>query len=169
MCCKVLDINDPEFTKPGGVWCQHIVHGKGCGIYATRPGVCQRYQCAWSISPHMADEWRPDRAKFVAHRSDEKTLHIINDPDFPDACRREPYYSQILSWSRRTGAPTDVIVHIYSRGETSIVFPEGEVNVGASNDRPIYSGYEMRNGKRVPYARYTGHPQVDEATSNQSA
>src|ERR1700719_447449 len=36
MCCKVPAIE--EFAKPPGVWCKHAVSGRGCGIYAERPG-----------------------------------------------------------------------------------------------------------------------------------
>lgn len=159
MCCKVLHIEDPALTKAGGVWCPQVVAGSGCGIYETRPATCRRYQCAWTISPHMGEDWRPDRAGFLAHRSDDGTLHVIVDEDRPDDWKREPYYSTIRGWSLRRGEGNDTMIVVHARGHQLVVFPEAEIDVGPVSNDPIYSGYELNDGKRVPYARYNiPHP-----------
>ena len=156
LCCKLLNV--PELNKPQGKWCEHVMHGKGCAIHATRPAVCRPYQCAWTISPHLPDSWRPDRAGFLAHRSADNALHIFNDDATPNAWRQEPFYSQIKSWSYRTGTPDDTQIIVHSQGKMSVVFPEGAIEVGPESNDPIYSGYEAVNGRRVPYARFGPPP-----------
>ena len=50
MCCKVPAIE--EFAKPPGVWCRHAVSGKGCGIYADRPGSALQAQLFYLLNRH---------------------------------------------------------------------------------------------------------------------
>lgn len=63
-CCEVLGFEarpgEASFTKPAGVACPHLCPG-GCGIYAQRPPVCARFQCAWLQTPSLPDTLRPDR------------------------------------------------------------------------------------------------------------
>jgi hypothetical protein len=33
----------------------------GCGIYSSRPKVCNDWYCAWRNMAHLDDDWRPDR------------------------------------------------------------------------------------------------------------
>lgn len=150
----MLFIDEPELKKPANVRCQHLVE-RGCGIYENRPPVCRKYLCAWTISPHMSDAWRPNIAGFLAHRSDDgKILHIFTDNDTaPEGWRREPYYSQIRSWSVRRGVPADLLILVHSRGRMIVVFPEGEIDVGPESEAAVInSGYRNENGRSVPYA-----------------
>lgn len=58
-CCEVLKIDVPELRKKSGVLCKHHT-GTGCGIYATRPPVCQHFLCGWRLFDTLDDDWRPD-------------------------------------------------------------------------------------------------------------
>jgi hypothetical protein len=64
-CCKDLTIDVPELKKPPGILCTHCMVGKGCGIYETRPPVCQAWFCGWRQMPNLDDEWRPDRSEIL--------------------------------------------------------------------------------------------------------
>ena len=63
-CCVVLGFEaTPEeapFAKPAGEVCPHLCAG-GCAIYAERPPVCRRFQCAWLQTPTLPEGLRPDR------------------------------------------------------------------------------------------------------------
>ena len=63
LCCKVFDV--PSLEKPAGQWCKHCLPGRGCGIHETRPQHCRAFHCMWMTAPWLADEWKPERAKFV--------------------------------------------------------------------------------------------------------
>jgi hypothetical protein len=160
-CCKILPVR--ELNKPAGVWCNHVVQGHGCGIYADRPNICRGYQCLWTVTAPLDERWRPDRAGFVLQPGAiEGEVEVVVDPDRPDAWRREPYYSQIkqISDVGRGGAPR---VLVYTQGHVIVVFPETDIDLGRPNGMPnIAWGYEMQDGRPWPYARYT-YPDGPEA------
>lgn len=58
-CCRELKIDVPELKKKAGVDCPHLT-AAGCGIYATRPPVCQGFLCGWRLFEELDDSWRPD-------------------------------------------------------------------------------------------------------------
>jgi Fe-S-cluster containining protein len=58
VCCTVLRVD--ELSKPAGSDCRHQRAELGCGIHATRPGVCRGYHCLWLQGGLEAEE-RPDR------------------------------------------------------------------------------------------------------------
>ena len=58
-CCVELKIAAPELHKKARVPCQHLT-AAGCGIYASRPGVCQQFLCGWRLFEELGDDWRPD-------------------------------------------------------------------------------------------------------------
>lgn len=63
-CCTALAVGDLDPPKEMGVRCVHLVIGKGCGIYQTRPDSCRQYRCLWldgdgSVTLRTKD--RPDR------------------------------------------------------------------------------------------------------------
>jgi hypothetical protein len=72
-CCVDLKIDTPEFRKKAGVTCPHLA-GTGCGIYATRPKVCQEFLCGWRLLPELGPEWRPDRSGVLIVLQAQKTL-----------------------------------------------------------------------------------------------
>jgi hypothetical protein len=51
---------EAPFAKPAGVACRHLC-AAGCEIYARRPPVCVRFQCAWLQTPSLPASLRPDR------------------------------------------------------------------------------------------------------------
>src|SRR6266436_5938921 len=63
LCCKVIAVAD--FGKLPGVWCQHCIRGKGCGIYEKRPADCRIFFCEWMLTKSLGAEWKPERAKFA--------------------------------------------------------------------------------------------------------
>jgi len=58
-CCEVLKIDVPELKKKAHVLCRFHT-GTGCGIYETRPPVCQHFLCGWRLFAELDDGWRPD-------------------------------------------------------------------------------------------------------------
>jgi hypothetical protein len=61
MCCEWLDIETEGLSKKAGILCQHCT-GQGCGIYQTRPKLCQTFFCGWRVIPKLGDDWRPDKS-----------------------------------------------------------------------------------------------------------
>ena len=59
VCCVELKIATPELRKKARVSCQHLTQS-GCGIYASRPPVCQQFLCGWRLFEELGDDWRPD-------------------------------------------------------------------------------------------------------------
>ena len=152
LCCKILRINVLE--KPAGLWCRHFAKGHGCSIHAGAPGECQRFQCYWSISEVLGDEWRPDRSKMVIWSNIEGRIMVDVDPSHPAAWRREPFYGQLKAWSDRDRPmPLEVLIRIKER--MLVLFPEGEIDLGPQQTEcSIDSGYYIEGGRKVPYARF---------------
>jgi hypothetical protein len=59
VCCTELKIETPSFRKAAGTACNHL-SAAGCGIYETRPPVCQQFLCGWRLFAELTDDWRPD-------------------------------------------------------------------------------------------------------------
>jgi hypothetical protein len=60
LCCTLLRVD--ELRKLGGVRCaalRRAPEAPGCGIHATRPGVCRAYACLW-LSGGLEEADRPD-------------------------------------------------------------------------------------------------------------
>jgi hypothetical protein len=152
MCCKILRINVLE--KPAGVWCHHFSKGLGCSIHAGAPGECHRFQCYWSISETLGEEWRPDRCKLVIWSNVEGRIIVDVDPAHPAAWRQEPYFNQLKAWSNRDRpAPLEVLVRIKER--MLVIFPEGEIDLGPQRTEcSINSGYHLQGGRKVPFAEF---------------
>ena len=131
MCCKTIEVT--EIAKPQHVWCAHCTPGKGCGIYASRPGECAIFSCGWLGDPKLGDEWRPDRSKFViTFEPGTGRVFIACDPTAPSAWRREPYYSGITSSLKLPGAERKQIVILTGRKLTLLV-RNGEYDLGEWN------------------------------------
>jgi hypothetical protein len=67
VCCTELKIEAQEFRKPANTSCEHLC-GAGCGIYATRPPVCQQFLCGWRLFAELTDDWRPDLSGVLVMR-----------------------------------------------------------------------------------------------------
>jgi hypothetical protein len=97
LCCKVIGI--AALDKPRGRWCQHCEAGVGCRIYERRPEECRSFDCGYLLNPNLDEHWRPSKAKLiVAYRGGYNAVSIHVDPAYPDAWRKEPYFSRIAAW-----------------------------------------------------------------------
>ncbi len=79
LCCTVLRVD--ELRKLGGVPCPELAApGQGCGIHATRPGICRRYRCLW-LQGRLDEADRPDRLGAV--------LDLVSEAGMPRLAIRE--------------------------------------------------------------------------------
>jgi hypothetical protein len=129
MCCKLPLI--PELEKPSGQWCRHAVIGKGCGIYESRPPVCQRFLCLWMVDPRLGPEWKPDKAKFFLYpdRENEGVFNVAVDPAFPDAWTKPPFFAAIKKWVAE-GAERGRFVAVHIGNRWLAVLPDLIVELG---------------------------------------
>ena len=119
-----------EIDKPRGAWCPHCLRGKGCGIYADRPGGCRTFLCGWMTNPTFGPEWKPDRSKIVITVGrDGNGLGFQCDPGFPEAWRKEPYYGQIKNLAA-VAARHDGLISVNAGRHLTIVSPEREFALG---------------------------------------
>ena len=160
LCCRLLDM--PELDKPAGQVCRHQVKG-GCGIHATRPNACRKFQCQWTITEFLDEAWRPDRAHFFIWAQSPGQIIIEVDPDHPDAWRQAPYHDFLKYWAG-PNAGMQVLVRVDLN--MFMVFPEGDVDMGPQQaTEKINWGYNYRyDGKKVPFA-YFGEPTADHSGS----
>lgn len=101
LCCKVIGV--PALAKPRGQDCSHCDIGRGCRIYASRPGACADFYCSYLLSPALGEEWKPLTSKLVlGYMADADVILIYTDPDHPDAWRKEPYLARIKKWAATT-------------------------------------------------------------------
>jgi hypothetical protein len=82
-CCRILEIDTAELKKSADVLCTHCT-GKSCGIYETRPPVCQSWYCLWRRIDAMPEAARPDLCNVVSSihrheppRSPFEKLYIV--------------------------------------------------------------------------------------------
>ena len=152
LCCTVLAVRD--LNKPAGRACDHIAKGGGCNIYADRPGSCRAFQCFWTISDVLDEAWKPSRSGLMLWSNIEGRLIVEVDPERPGAWREEPYLSQLQAWADRS-KPLHLEVLIRIDGFLMVLFPEGALDLGPSqDDLAVDSGYLLKDGVSVPYARY---------------
>lgn len=152
VCCKLPAI--PELDKPVHTTCVNYVAASGCSIYADRPGACRAFECGYLQNPALSDDWRPDRAGFMLYFAElGPRLMVETDLATPDTWRGEPFLSQLREWSRRDrGMVIEVVVRAGDR--LTMIFPEGEVDLGPDRGLPIRSGYRMENGRPTHFAEF---------------
>jgi hypothetical protein len=157
MCCKAPTIKDPELEKPPGVWCQHAVPGKGCGIYARRPTLCRNFYCHWMINPNLGPEWKPDRAKFVLYGDTPvtKRIDIVVDPAFPNAWIKPPYFATIKKWVE-DGVERDLIVLVQIGPRYVAVLPNRIVELGVVDTTEKATIRRVMGENGVDYKIYIG-------------
>jgi hypothetical protein len=97
LCCKVVPCETAEFTKPIGEWCKHCKIGKGCAIYAARPGACRTWSCQWLIDSTIPEHWYPAKSKMVLQPPIEEPgiLQVHVDPGAPARWRDEPWINDL--------------------------------------------------------------------------
>ncbi|WP_037520820.1 YkgJ family cysteine cluster protein [Sphingobium yanoikuyae] len=73
VCCTILTVDTPDFKKPAGVHCAHLV-ADGCGIHAVRPHICRTWFCGWRRMKGLPEEARPDRSGILV------SLDFVREP-----------------------------------------------------------------------------------------
>ncbi len=143
LCCKLVAVE--EIGKPAHQWCRHFAAGKGCAIYADRPGECRTFRCLWLMQPQLSDDWRPNRSHIVLYFSNDRTHLIANvDPAYPGVWRDAPLHETLRGWSRQgNGAGMAVIVKVGSRIYS--VMPDRDIDLGT-----------LAEGERLKITRITG-------------
>jgi hypothetical protein len=126
LCCKVMAIE--TLAKPAGSWCTHCRPGQGCLIYTARPAECRDYGCLWLLDERLGPQWKPSKSKLVLTTS-EDGIEVRCDPGFPEAWRKEPYYSQIRQWAA-SGETRDVTVLIVIGQRMILMTAEREFDLG---------------------------------------
>jgi hypothetical protein len=130
LCCKVLGV--PALEKPRGTWCLHCERGVGCRIYESRPGECRSFLCGWLVSDRFGPEWKPERSKIVITVTrDGNGFEFQCDPGFPQAWRKEPYYSQSCIWRQLPKSTMELSWYPSGREEHSS-HPEGSSRLAKS-------------------------------------
>lgn len=61
VCCTVLKVASPDFSKPADTPCAHL-GARGCTIHAVRPRICRDWYCGWRRVAAMPEAARPDRS-----------------------------------------------------------------------------------------------------------
>jgi hypothetical protein len=126
LCCKLAKVD--ELDKPSGVWCRHCAPGRGgCTIYETRPPVCRNYFCSWIVDSRLGPEWYPLTSKMILSLENSgQRVCVRVEPGHADAWRREPYYSQLKTWSRAAvEARRQIVVFINKR--VIVILPDKDV------------------------------------------
>ena len=126
LCCKLLGIK--EIDKPDWTWCKHCKPGRGCGIYETRPGPCQKFYCGYRQSIDIGDHWFPARSRMVL-RAQRIGIICYVDPGYPNVWRQQPYHGDLRTWARRAVSNEHhVIVNV--GGRTFAILPDKDVDLG---------------------------------------
>lgn len=82
------------------------------------------------LDARLGPEWKPNKAKFVALvEPSGNRIAIHTDPSFPRSWTREPYYSQIKSWSVASVAMQKQVV-VYAGNRATVILPNKDVEVG---------------------------------------
>ena len=98
-CCQVLEIE--EFGKKAGLLCEHCTASAGCGIYASRPQVCQDYQCLWKEDRGLGAQFRPDRVgTLLMDDPDSDEYHAVCDPGKPLSWRNPLVFKHLVATAK---------------------------------------------------------------------
>jgi hypothetical protein len=93
----------PELHKQPGVTCRHCKGG--CAIHETRPPVCRNFHCGYLCDDTIGDDWKPNRCHFImVPRRDQNCVIVQVDPNYPDAWKKEPFYSALIRLARKGAA-----------------------------------------------------------------
>lgn len=128
MCCKVFSIAALE--KPAQTWCVNCDIGKGCRIYADRPGECRQFFCGWLLDARISDAWRPRDCRIVV-KFEPKRIVVHVDKDRKTLWRKEPYHSQIRAWAR-AGLAYEGEVIVFEGLEGYRILPDRELKLAGA-------------------------------------
>ncbi len=154
MCCKVFRV--VEVDKAPGQWCRHIVHGRGCGIHATRPNVCRTFFCHWLQNERLGPEWKPDRSKFVLYTEMEgRRLVVASDAAAPTAWRKAPYYAQFKRWAA-LGAASNRQILVFNGTRATAILPDRDVELGTVDIGDLVIYHAVNGSVQVEHRRKAG-------------
>lgn len=71
-CCYAFKIG--EVGSEDMEQCEYAM--KGCQIYAVRPSVCRRYECAWITQPRVHIDLRPDKCGAIFSKMEDDVILI---------------------------------------------------------------------------------------------
>lgn len=126
MCCKLMEVR--EIDKDDGIWCKHVLQGRGCGIYETRPASCRTFLCGWLSTEALDEAWYPARSELILV-SKEGGLTALVDPSRPEVWREELYYAQLKAWSRQM-SPKGMIVLVKVGLRAVVLLPDEDIELG---------------------------------------
>ena len=139
LCCKLLEIG--ELGKPAGDWCQHVLKGRGCSIYASRPAACAEFTCGYLLWKEAGEHWLPSKARMVIAAQGDDRLAVHVDPATPNVWKTSPYYDDLKRWARNPGRYRfrQIIVAIGRR--MIAILPDRDVDLGlVAPDEIVISG-----------------------------
>ena len=135
LCCKVMAVQ--ELEKPKGSWCSNCDIGNGCKIYTERPNSCRTFYCGYLISPNLDEHWYPAKCKMIVLGDNGgKRISVHVDADYPEAWKKEPYYSELKRWSLQV-AKNQVQLVVLVKSNAIVILPDRDVDLGEleENDR----------------------------------
>jgi hypothetical protein len=75
----------------------------------------------WLLSD-LRDEWKPNRCKFVlTEQGALNRLQVTVDASYPNAWRKEPFYSKFRHWAR-----SGRIISVFIGDRVTHLLPDGE-------------------------------------------
>lgn len=146
LCCKLLNIQ--SLQKPRLIWCKHCDVGVGCAIYEQRPSECRDFYCTYRVSAELGEEWKPSVSKMVVNfESGIGRVNVSVDPEFSDAWRREPYYSQLKAMALHMLRNEGHLL-VWEGDEPIAILPDRDVRLGIGRDNVIViRGRSTPNGE----------------------
>jgi hypothetical protein len=128
-CCIVTGFDakpgEAPFAKPPNTPCKHLVPG-GCGIYAERPPVCRRFQCAWIAAPNLPEGLRPDRCG-VMFCTNDHPLRAGRTAVFAYELRPGALEGPLPAWLIEAVQAESAVVLVRSGGAVEILTGEPDV------------------------------------------
>jgi hypothetical protein len=118
----------PELSKPKDTACVHIVPNQGCDIYRERPHSCRAFVCHWLLDSTIGNRWKPSTCHMVVEAK-QRSMVIHVDPDFAQACKNEPYFSEIKAMAK-AGLVQGAMTLVIEKFRTIVILPDEEIDLG---------------------------------------
>ena len=154
LCCTLLRVD--EIGKLGGRPCpqQRIDDPRGgCGIHATRPGVCRAYSCLW-LRGSLDEDDRPDRLGAVLDLLTEgETSRLVVHEARSGVLERSARLQEIVEAWRQT-LPVRVIAPEGAMDPDRpfrILLPRGEEQHVAGERVVVYRDGQRVEERRMPW------------------
>ncbi len=130
-CCKLPAIAD--LNKPSGKWCVNADPGRGCKIYADRPGVCRAFYCDWMLNPALGPEWKPDKARFLVGTFANGAVAVLVDSAAPSAWRAQPYYNALKILAAQI-IERGGVMSVHAGRRMTVILPDRDHDAGLVPD-----------------------------------